>query len=94
MGGRGDGGGKRGVMTRRVSLWQLTSDIGQTEIAARIAIREPLVIESEQVEHRGVQIVDVHLVLDRVVAVIVGRAVGVTSLTPPPASHIVKPCGL
>ena len=41
------------------------------------------------------QVVDVHLVLDGVVAVVVGGAVaGCPALTPPPASHMVKPSGL
>ncbi len=44
---------------------------------------------------RGVQVVDVDLVLDGVVAVVVGGAVAeCPALTPPPASHMVKPSGL
>ena len=49
--------------------------VGQLEIAAAIAVGEPLVVEAQQVEHRGVQIVDVHRVFHRLDAVLVGRAV-------------------
>ena len=66
--------------------------IRQPEIAARIAIGEPLVIEAEQPQDRRLQIVDVDLRLDRLEAERVGRADGPwPPLTPPPASHIVKP---
>ena len=36
---------------------------------------QPLVVDAEQVQHRRVQVVDLDLVLDGVVAVLVGRAV-------------------
>src|SRR5688572_14933920 len=36
--------------------------VGQAEVAAGIAVGEPLVIEAQQVEHRGVQIMDVDAV--------------------------------
>ena len=47
-------------------------DIGQAKVAAGIAVGEAFVIEAEQVQNRGVQVVDVHLVLGGVVAVVVG----------------------
>ena len=37
---------------------------------------EALVVDAEQVQHRGVQVADVDDVLDGVVAEFVGRAVG------------------
>ena len=52
-------------------------------------------IQSQQVQDRGVQVVDVDFVLGRVIAVVVGaRRSARPPLTPPPASHIVKPSGL
>src|SRR4051794_14283811 len=55
-------------------------DIGQTEVAARIEVRELLVIEAEQVQHGRVQIVNVHTVLHCVVADLIGVAIGETAL--------------
>ena len=49
--------------------------VGQAEVAAGVAVGQLLVVEAEQVQDRGVQVVDVDLVLDRVVAVVVGGAV-------------------
>ena len=53
----------------------LAVDVGQPEVAAGVAIGQPGVIEAQQVEDRGVEVVDVDLVVDGVVAVIVGGAV-------------------
>ena len=63
-------------------------DVGQAEVAAGVAVGELLVVEAEQVQDRGVQVVDVDLVLDGLEAELVGRAVDVPPFTPPPASHI------
>ncbi len=51
-------------------------DVGQPHVAAGVAVGQALVIEPEQVEDRGVQVVDVHRVLDGLVAELVGLAVG------------------
>src|SRR6059058_5522978 len=48
--------------------------IRQSYVAAGEAVGEPSVIEAEQVQQRGVEVVDVKLVLDRLVAVLVGLA--------------------
>ena len=48
--------------------------VGQTKIAAGIAVGQLQVIEAQQVQHRGVQVVQVDFVFDGVVAV-VGHAV-------------------
>ncbi|MFT6576443.1 MAG: hypothetical protein ACJA16_004652 [Akkermansiaceae bacterium] len=53
----------------------LSVDIGETEIPSTISISERLMIESEQVEHRRVQVVEVDLVLHRFVAKLVGFAI-------------------
>ena len=49
--------------------------VGQPEVAAVVAVRQPLVIHAEQVQDRGVQVVDADPVLDGLVADLVGRAV-------------------
>ena len=50
-------------------------NIRQTEIPTGIAVREPCVVQPQDVQDRGVKIVKVHLRLHRVVAVVVRRAV-------------------
>ena len=62
--------------------------VGQAEVAAGVAVGELLVVEAQQVQDRGVQVVDVDVVLDGLEAELVGGAVDVPPLTPPPASHI------
>ena len=54
----------------------LAADVGQAEVAALEAVGQPRVVEAEQVQDRGVQVVDVDLVLDGVEAEVVGLAVG------------------
>ena len=45
-------------------LYHATSDIGQPEIAAIVAVRQAAVIEAKAVQDRRVQVVDVDLVAD------------------------------
>ena len=59
----------------RMPLTTLPAHVGQAEVAALEAEGEPLVVDAQQVEHRGVQVVDVDHVLDGVVAELVGLAV-------------------
>ena len=66
-------------------------DVGQTEVPARVAVGEAFVVEAEEVEDGGVQVVDVDFVLDGAEAEVVGRAVGMPPFTPPPARSVVKP---
>ena len=54
--------------------------VGQAEVAAGVAVGELLVVEAQQVQDRGVQVVDVDLVLDGLEAELVGRAVDVPPL--------------
>ena len=49
--------------------------VGQAEVAAGVAVGEPLVVEAQQVQHRGVQVVNVNGVFDRREAEFVGGAV-------------------
>ncbi len=39
-------------------LQHVTGHVGQAEIAAVVSIREPLVVDAQQMQHRGVQIVN------------------------------------
>ena len=51
--------------------------VGQTKIAAGVAVGQLLVIEAQQVQDRRVQVVDVNAALDRVPAKLVGGSVDV-----------------
>jgi hypothetical protein len=53
----------------------LAVDVGQAEVASSMMVGQFFVIESHQVEHRGVQIVHMYGVLDSAVAEIVGCSV-------------------
>src|SRR5690606_21482186 len=57
-----------------------TMHIRQPEIAPRVAIRQAFVIESQQMQHGGMQVVDGHRVLDRAEAELVSRPVNRPSL--------------
>ena len=59
----------------RMSRTTLPVHVGQAEVAALVAVGQPLVIEAEQVQDRRLQVVDVDRVLDDVEAEVVGRAV-------------------
>src|SRR4051794_37648209 len=51
-------------------------DVGQTEVAAAVVEGQPLMVEAEQMQYRGVPVVNMHRVLDRLVAELVGRPIG------------------
>src|SRR4051794_9471307 len=61
-----------------------TVDVGQAEVAAGVAVGEGLVVEAEQVEDRGVEVVDVDGVGHGLVAEVVGGAVDVAPLDASP----------
>ena len=70
-------------------------DVGQPALDAVVVEGQPLVIEAEQVQDRGVEVVDRRDVLDGLVAELVGRAVAERRASrPAPASQTVKPFGL
>src|SRR5712675_1006226 len=54
----------------------VTFDIRETEIPARVAVGQLFVVETKQVQDRRVEIMDVHFVLLCEVAVVVGRPIG------------------
>ena len=64
----------------------MAMDVGEPEVATRVPVGQTLVIDTEQREHRRVEIVDVDLVFECVEAVLVGRAVGESRLDAPPPS--------
>ena len=53
----------------------LLLDPGQPDVEALELVRQPLVVDPQAVQDRGVQVVDVDRVLDHVVAEVVGLAV-------------------
>ena len=53
----------------------LAVDVGQAEVSAGVAVGELFVVEAEQVEHRGVEVVDRNWVLDGSEAKFVGCSV-------------------
>ena len=61
-------------------LHHLAVHVGQAEVAAGVAVGELLVVEAQQVQDRGVQVVDVDLVLHGLEAELVGGAVDVAAL--------------
>ena len=76
----------------------LTLEVAFIEIdpfgASLVHIDDFGVIETEQTKDRGMQIVDVNLVFDRMQTEFVGFADDLSAFTPPPAIHMVKPVGL
>ena len=55
-------------------------DVGQPEVAARVTVGEPGVVEPHHVEDRGVEVVDVNRVFGDLVAVFVGSSVALPPL--------------
>src|SRR3712207_6587087 len=55
-------------------------DVRQAEVTSGVAVGEPFMVEAEQVQDGGVQVVHVDLVLDRLEAELVGGAVDVAAL--------------
>ena len=60
----------------------LPVDVRQPEVPALVREGQPRVVDAEQVQHRRVQVVDVHRVLDDVEGEVVGLAVGRARLAP------------
>ena len=59
-------------------------DIGQSEITSTVAVGQPIVLKPHQVEYRRVKVMDVHAVLNGVVADLIGCAIDKTWLYPSP----------
>src|SRR5438105_1552505 len=69
-----------GTVSRQQRFHHLAADVGQAEIAALETIGQPLVIEAEEVQERGLEVVDVHGIFGDVVAKIVRLAEGDAAL--------------
>src|SRR5687767_9551173 len=70
--------------SRKDSLHDGADIVGQQEVAAVGAVGQSGVIEAKQLEHRRVQVVDVHLVVHGLLAEIVGGAVDGAALDAAP----------
>src|SRR5207244_2777245 len=60
----------------------LAKNICQAKVAAGVAVGELLVVQAEQVQDGGVQIVHVNLIFDGVIAVVIRSAILHTGLNP------------
>ena len=56
-------------------LDDLAVNVGQAEVAALEAVGQPCVIDAQEMQDRGVEVVDLDRVLDDVVGEVVGLAV-------------------
>src|SRR5262249_46091240 len=70
-----DGQGVGRVVLRQDPRHDLAMNVGQAHVAATESNRQTLVMDAEEVEDRGVKIVDFDLVGDRVISIIVGGTV-------------------
>src|SRR5437868_1939197 len=65
------------------ALYQFAMHIRETEVAAFRPVGEMGMLDSEQVEHRRVQVMDAHRIADNIVAEIVGLAIDQPGFDPP-----------
>jgi hypothetical protein len=56
------------------AFYDIPVDVRKSEVTAGIPIRQPTMIEAEQVKNGRMQVVKVYLILDRVVAVVIRGA--------------------
>ncbi len=71
-----------GAVHAKIPVTTYAVHVGQPHVAAAKAVREPLVVHAQEMKHGGVQVVNLDLVLDGMVAVVVGGAVDGASLDP------------
>ena len=75
-------------------LHNLPVHVGQSEMPALKFEGQPLVVDTQALQDRGVQVADMNRILDDIVAEIVGGAVEmIPGLIPPPAIQMVKQRG-
>ena len=60
----------------------VSADVGEAEVAALKTISEPFVIESEEVQDRGVQIIYMHRIPDHAPANLIGFTNRLPALDP------------
>ena len=75
----------------RMSQTMRRPAVDQASRSDRAGERDLFVVETKQVQQRRVIVVMVHDIRGRLVADLVGLAVARPPLTPPPASHMLKP---
>lgn len=56
-----------------------TGDIGESVVATGMAEGESLVVEAKQMQHGGMQVMDVHLIFDRSKSEVIGGSVSLTA---------------
>ena len=64
---------------RQDLLHHIAVHVGEAEVAAGVAVGEAFVVEAEEVEHRRVEVVDVHDVFDGAEAEFIGGTVDVAA---------------
>jgi hypothetical protein len=74
--------GARNISLSHQLIDDVSGNVGKSKIAARVAERKPGVIEPQQMENRGMQIMDVNRFFDRFETVLVGSAVNVAAAHP------------
>ena len=72
--------GLRRVNSGNQFLHDMPGDIGEAEISSGVAIGELLVIEPEQRQNRGVKVVDMNFICDRLKSVFVRRTMDIAAL--------------
>src|SRR5579863_797438 len=60
----------------------ITRNIGQPEVAATVTVRKLCMVDSQQIENGGVNVVDMHRLVDHLPAEIIRRTVGHSALDP------------
>src|SRR4051794_20143666 len=73
---------RRGSTSGQQLLDDDAVDVGETEVPPGVAIGQLLMVEAQQVQHRGVKVMDVDLLLHGGEAELVRRAVGLAALHP------------
>ena len=64
-------------------MHDLSVNIREPKVSALETIRQSPVVDSQAMENRGIEVVNVHRVLDYVVTEVIGTSVGDTCLGPP-----------
>ena len=79
--------GDKGTVIRRLGqdfLYNLAGDVGQAEIATGVTVGQSFVIQTQQVQDRGVEVVNVYLIRRHGASVVVAVAVAEAPLNPAP----------
>ena len=66
----------RGIESRENVMYHVSADVRQAKVATAVSIRELFVIEAEEMQDGGMEVVDVDLIFSDLIAVFVCRAIG------------------